>query len=100
MESNDGRTAPARIHVTKGLAEQHLAALVTLDELCSNMYHAVGFDAAEVPRRSLSDFVALAKHNSIKVAEADSVVAGLLAWHDESPGVAYLVDVQVHPDYQ
>ena len=42
----------------------------------------------------------LAKHNSLKIAEADNMVAGLLAWHDESPGVAYLVDVQVHPDYQ
>jgi amino-acid N-acetyltransferase len=100
MESNDDRTAPARIHVSKGLSEQHLPALITLDELCSGMYYAVGFDAAEVPQRALSDFIALAKHNSLKIAEADNMVAGLLAWHDESPGVAYLVDVQVHPDYQ
>ena len=36
----------------------------------------------------------------MRVAEADGIVAGLLAWHDESPGVAYLADVQVHPNYQ
>ena len=64
------------------------------------MYHEAGFDAAEVPARGQVDFIALARHNSVRVAEADNVVAGFLAWHDESPGVAYLVDVQVHPDYQ
>jgi GNAT superfamily N-acetyltransferase len=91
---------PARIRVTTGLQEAHLADLVRLDEACAAMYHEVGFDAAEVPLRAQADFVALARHNSVRVAEVENQVAGFLAWHDESPGVAYLVDVQVHPDYQ
>jgi GNAT superfamily N-acetyltransferase len=100
MESNDERTAPARIRITGGLQEAQLADLVELDGLCASMYYAVGFDGAEVPVRSAADFVALARSGSVRVAEADHVVSGFLAWHDESPGVAYLVDAQVHPDYQ
>ncbi len=100
MESNDERNAPARIHVTTGLQEAQLDELVKLDQLCSAMYYAVGFDGAEVPAFSQADFIALARHNSVRIAEADNVVAGFLAWHDESPGVAYLVDVRVHPEYQ
>lgn len=100
MQSDDERTAPARIHITTGLQEAHLADLVKLDEVCNALYYEVGFDAAEVPSRSEADLVALARHNSVRVAEADHVVAGILAWHDEAPGVAYLVDVQVHPDYR
>lgn len=98
--TTDDRTPPARIRVSKGLQEGQIADLVKLDGLCSAMYHEAGFDAAEVPVRNVADFAALARHNSVRVAEADHVVAGFLAWHDESPGVAYLVDVQVHPDYQ
>jgi amino-acid N-acetyltransferase len=90
----------AKIRVTTGLQEAHLPDLVLLDEACSAMYHEIGFDAAEVPVRAQADFVALTRRNSVRVAEVGSVVAGFLAWHDESPGVAYLVDVQVHPDYQ
>jgi len=100
MASNEERSAPARIHITTGLQEGHLADLVKLDDACSAMYHEAGFDAAEVPARSGADFIALARKNSVRVAEADHVAAGFLAWHDESPGVAYLVDIQVHPDYQ
>jgi GNAT superfamily N-acetyltransferase len=100
LTNTDDRTPPARIRVTAGLQEQHLAELVQLDEACSRMYHEVGFDAAEVPLRSQADFVALSRSNSLRVAEADHVVAGFAAWHDEAPGVAYLVDIQVHPDYQ
>ncbi len=97
---NDDRTPPTRIRVTTGLQEAQLPDLVRLDALCAAMYHDAGFDAAEVPTRDQADIVALARQNSIRVAEADHTVAGFLAWHDESPGVAYLVDVQVHPDYQ
>jgi GNAT superfamily N-acetyltransferase len=100
MQTNDDRTPPARIRVSTGLQEAQLADLVNLDEACASMYHEAGFDAAEVPLRSQSDFVSLARHNSVRVGEADHVVAGFLAWHDEPPGVAYLVDVQVHPEYQ
>lgn len=100
MESNDDRNAPARIHITTGLQEAQLAELVELDRRCSAMYYEVGFDGAEVPAFAQADFVALARHNSVRVAEADHAVAGFLAWHDESPGVAYLVDVRVDPEYQ
>jgi amino-acid N-acetyltransferase len=98
--TKDDRTPPTRIRVSTGLQESQLPELVKLDELCAAMYHEAGFDAAEVPSRDQGDFAALARKNSVRVAEADHVVAGFLAWHDESPGVAYLVDVQVHPDYQ
>lgn len=101
MPSNpDQRTVPSRIRINTGLQEAQLADLVRLDAACTAMYHEAGFDAAEVPARDQSDIVKLSRHNSVRVAEADHVVAGFLAWHDESPGVAYLVDVQVHPDYQ
>jgi amino-acid N-acetyltransferase len=99
-QSHDDRTVPARIRIRTGLQEAQLADLVKLDTECSGMYHAAGFDAAEVPARDQTDFVRLSRQNKIHVAEADGVVAGFLAWHDESPGVAYLVDLQVHPDYQ
>ena len=36
----------------------------------------------------------------MKVAEADWVAAGMLAWRDEAPGVAYLADLQIDPAYQ
>jgi GNAT superfamily N-acetyltransferase len=100
MQTKDDRHVPTRIRVTAGLQEAHLEPLVELDKSCATMYYEAGFDAAEVPARSQKDFVDLARHNSIRVAEADSQVSGFLAWHDESPGVAYLVDVQVHPDLQ
>jgi GNAT superfamily N-acetyltransferase len=100
MQSDDDRSSPARIRVMTGMQEAQLLALVKLDEACAAQFYRAGFDAAEVPVRSQGDLVALARHNSLRVAEADHVVAGLLAWHDESPGVAYLVDVQVHPSYQ
>ncbi len=100
MQTNEDRTPPTRIRVTKGLQEAQLADLVELDNACSAMYHAAGFDAAEVPARGQTDFVALSRQNSLRVAEADHVLAGFLAWHDESPGVAYLLDIQVHPEYQ
>ncbi len=91
---------PSRIRISTGLQEGQLADLVKLDASCTAMYHEAGFDAAEVPARDQSDIVKLSRHNSVRVAEADNFVAGFLAWHDESPGVAYLVDLQVHPEYQ
>jgi amino-acid N-acetyltransferase len=100
MERDDQRTPPARIRITKGLQESALRDLRALDALCGAMYHEIGFDAAEVPERTEADFARLARSSSVRVAEADHVVAGFLAWHDEAPGVAYLSDLQVHPDYQ
>jgi amino-acid N-acetyltransferase len=99
MKTNEDRTPPTRVRLT-GLQEQQLADLLGLDAACAAMYHEAGFDAAEVPVRVASDFVSLANTHSVKVAEADRVVSGFLAWHDESPGVAYLADISVHPDYQ
>ena len=98
METDD-RTPPKRIRLT-GMQEGQLAALAELDAACSAMYYEAGFDGAEVPRRSQAELAALARTNSAKVAEADHVVAGFLAWHDEAPGVAYLADIQIHPEYQ
>jgi amino-acid N-acetyltransferase len=100
MASEHEIPPPKRIRVLRGLQEAQLAALVELDDACTGQYHAAGFDAAEVPARSQVDLVTLARRNDVRVAEADHVVAGLLMWHDEAPGVAYLVDVQVHPTYQ
>ncbi|APR77353.1 Hypothetical protein A7982_02700 [Minicystis rosea] len=99
MHTNDDRARPNRIRVT-GMQEGQLAALVELDAACSQMYYDAGFDGAEVPLRNQGDFAALGRRNSCKVIEADQVVAAFLAWHDEAPGVAYLVDIQVHPEYQ
>jgi ribosomal protein S18 acetylase RimI-like enzyme len=96
---HDERTAPQRIRVT-GLQEAQLSALVELEQACTAMYHERGFDAAEVPARTLLDLVALTRQHDVRVAEADHVVAGYLAWRDESPGVAYLEELSVHPDFQ
>jgi ribosomal protein S18 acetylase RimI-like enzyme len=99
MQSNDDRTPPTRIRLT-GLQEEQLGALVALDGACAAMYYGLGFDAAEVPARVAADFVRLTRSNKVRVVEADHEVAGFLAWHDESPGVAYLADIQVHPSFQ
>ncbi len=97
--STDDRTRPNRVRLT-GLQEAQLVPLVEVDAACSAMYYALGFDGAEVPLRSEADLFQLGRRNKITVAEADHVPAGFIAWHDESPGVAYLADIQVHPDYQ
>ncbi|MFO0758731.1 MAG: GNAT family N-acetyltransferase [Byssovorax sp.] len=99
MKPNDDRTPPSRIRTT-GLQEAQLPELIQTDALCAAMYHEIGFDAAEVPMRGEHDFAMLTRNHNVRVAEADHVPAGFLAWRDESPGVAYLADVSVHPDYQ
>ena len=98
MNSID-RIPPSRIRLT-GLQEAQVRALIELDVACSEMYYALGFDGAEVPLRGAADFVRLVRTNSVRVAEADHEVAGLAAWHDESPGVAYLSEISVHPRFQ
>jgi amino-acid N-acetyltransferase len=97
--NNDYRPPPNRLRLT-GLQEAQIPALVELDAACSEMYEAQGFDGAEVPRRSAGDFVSLVRGNSVHVVEADHEVAGYLAWHDASPGVAYLSELAVHPRFQ
>lgn len=99
MYQNDDRPRPKRVRIT-GLQEAQLSALVKVDAACAGMFHAVGFDAAEVPVRSEAELVALTHDHNVHVAEADQVPVGFLAWRDESPGIAYLADISVHPDYQ
>jgi amino-acid N-acetyltransferase len=99
MYHKDDRPRPTRIRLT-GLQEAQLPALVALDAACAAMFYALGFDAAEVPVRSEAELVALTNDHNVHVVEADQVPAGFLAWRDESPGIAYLADIAVHPDYQ
>lgn len=96
---SENRTAPKRIRIT-GLQETQVAAVAEVERAATAIYYERGFDGAEVPTRSASDIVALTRHNNVRVAEADYEVAGYSAWHDESPGVAYIEEVSVHPDFQ
>ncbi len=82
------------------MAEVHLNALVKVEDACAAMYHAIGFDAAEVPARSYSDLVHLTRDHNVFVVEADWEPAGYAAWRDEAPGVAYIEEINVHPDFQ
>ncbi len=99
MSENNDRTPPKRVRLT-GLQEAQLGELLQVEAKCAAMYHAKGFDAAEVPVRTARELADLVRHHSVHVAEADHVPVALMAWRDESPGVAYLADLQVHPDYQ
>jgi N-acetylglutamate synthase-like GNAT family acetyltransferase len=95
----DDRTRPNRIRVTR-LQEDQIDALIQVEQACSAMYHEIGFDAAEVPVRTFADIAHLPRHHNVYVAEADHVVAGYVAWRDESPGVAYIEELSVHPQFQ
>ena len=99
MSKDNDRTPPKRVRLT-GLQEAQVGELLQVEAQCAAMYHALGFDAAEVPVRTAADLAGLVRHHSVHVAEADHVPVALMAWRDESPGVAYLADLQVHPDYQ
>lgn len=99
MSKNDDRTPPKRVRLT-GLQEAQVPDLLKVEAQCAAMYYERGFDAAEVPVRTAAELAALVRQHSVHVAEADHVPAALMAWRDESPGVAYLADLQVHPDYQ
>jgi GNAT superfamily N-acetyltransferase len=99
MSEDRDRTPPKRVRLT-GLQEAQVPELLQVEAKCAAMYHAIGFDAAEVPVRTAADLAGLVRHHSVHVAEADHVAVALMAWRDESPGVAYLADLQVHPDYQ
>ena len=99
MSEHSDRTPPKRVRMT-GLQEAQIPELLQVEAQCAAMYHAIGFDAAEVPVRTAADLAGLVRRHSVHVAEADHVAVALLAWRDESPGVAYLADLEVHPDYQ
>ncbi len=96
---SDDRIRPKRIRVTR-LQETQVEALIGIEQACSAMYYEIGFDAAEVPVRTYADISHLPRYHNVYVAEADHEVAGYVAWRDESPGVAYIEELSVHPDYQ
>jgi len=98
MTDTTDRTPPQRIRITK-LQESQVEDLVQLEHACAAMYYELGFDAAEVPTRTYVDISHLPRHHNVFVAEADHEVAGYLAWRDESPGVAYLEELSVHPRF-
>jgi GNAT superfamily N-acetyltransferase len=74
--------------------------LVKIDRACADMYHAIGFDAAEVPVRSEADLYNLTRDHNVFVVEADWKPAGYAAWRDEAPGVAYVDEINVDPELQ
>jgi ribosomal protein S18 acetylase RimI-like enzyme len=95
----DDRTPPKRVRLEK-LQEVHVPELIKIDRAAAEEYWALGFDAAEVPVRTNGEIYRLPKQHAVRVAEADYVVAGYSAFRDESPGVAYLEEITVHPDYR
>ncbi len=97
--TDDERVPPKRVRLEK-LQEVHVPDLRQVDHACAEQYWALGFDAAEVPVRTAGDFYHLPRHHAVRVAEADYKVCGFSAFRDEAPGVAYLEDVSVHPEYQ
>jgi len=97
--SDDERRAPDKIRISK-LQEAQIEALMAIDRASAEMYYELGFDGAEVPIRTEQDFYRLPRDHAVRVAEADHEVAGYAAWRDEAPGVAYLEELSVHPDYQ
>lgn len=97
--SDDDRTPPERVRIS-GLQEVQLPDLVALEQATTAMYHDIGFDAAEVPPRTTSELVSLTRNHNVRVAEADRVVAGYVAWRDDAPGVAFIQELSVHPDFQ
>lgn len=95
----DDRTPPARVRLAR-LQEAHLPQLQAVDAACAAQYHEAGFDAAEVPVRSAADIAHLSRYHNVHVVEADWKPAGYTAWRDEAPGVAYVEEMNVHPDFQ
>ncbi len=90
---------PERIRITK-LQEAQIVELARIDRAAAEQYHALGFDAAEVPWRTESDFYLLPKDHAVRVAEADHAVAGYTAFRDVAPGVVYLDELSVAPELQ
>jgi GNAT superfamily N-acetyltransferase len=95
----DEREAPQRVRLS-GLQEVQLEALAGVEQRCAAQHYEVGFDGAEVSPRSALELAKLPRDHDVYVAEADHVVAGYLAWRDEPPGVAYIAELMVDPDYQ
>ncbi len=98
-QEDDDRTPPQKIRVTK-LQEAQVAPLLRVEHACAAMYYELGFDAAEVPPRTEQELYRLPRDHAVRVAEADDEVAGYAAWRDEAPGVVYLEELSIHPEYQ
>jgi amino-acid N-acetyltransferase len=90
---------PQRVRVTK-LQEGQIDAVVAIDLACKAAMHRAGVPASEAPARGLAGVAKLTKLHNVLAADADGVVAGYIAWRDESPGVAYIEDLAVKPDLQ
>lgn len=97
--SDTEREAPEKIRLSK-LQEVQVPDVEKVERASAAMYHDMGFDAAEVPVRSQTEIVGLTRGHNVWVAEADYVVAGWCAFRDEKPGVAYVEEISVHPDFQ
>lgn len=95
----DERTPPERVRIS-GLQEAQLPAIVEVERACAAMHGELGAGAPEASPRTLPEIVALTRDHDVHVAEADYQVAGYLAWRDEPPGIGYITQIAVHPDYQ
>jgi amino-acid N-acetyltransferase len=99
MSTSDDRTPPTRVRISR-LQEAHVNDLVKVDRACAAMYHAIGFDAAEVPVRGAAELANLTRDHNVHVVEADWSPVGYAAWRDEAPGVAYIEELNVDPEQQ
>lgn len=96
---SEHRRRPKRIRVS-GLQETQLPDVVDVDHAAVAQCLENGARGEGVAERSGADIVALTRQHNLQVAEADHQVAGYSAWRDESPGVAYIETILVHPDWQ
>lgn len=91
--------APSKIRVV-GLGDIHLDAVLDIEQRAKSKAYSEGISEAALPTRDLRAVAQLPRKHNVRVAEADDRVAGWGAWRDEEPGVGYLEELQVHPEYQ
>ncbi|MEZ4369709.1 MAG: GNAT family N-acetyltransferase [Polyangiaceae bacterium] len=91
--------APSKIRVV-GLQDIHLDPVLEIEQLCKAQHHHHGVSEEALPVRSLRDIAQLPRKHNVRVAEADDRIAGYGAWRDEEPGIGYVEELAVHPDYQ
>ncbi len=96
---SEHRRKPKRIRVG-GLEETQLPDVVEVDRAAVAQCQENGLGGEEMPGRTGADLISLTRWHNVRVAEADHQVAGYSAWRDESPGVAYIEEMCVHPDWQ
>lgn len=83
------------MHVTK-IHSRHRAAIGAIDAACDAMVRDMVIDPADARPRSASDLERLTTGRGL-VADVDGTTAAFLAWRDEPPSVAYVVQLAVHP---